>query len=105
MNIEKLREIARKMGVDTRFQPSTPMPKDITELGKGRLAKFVVAVKPHGAAWPVQFFNAINLSRRRYDNGTHEMCQEKRADGWTVLYCVPRVKPCAPRKYFSAERL
>lgn len=82
--------------------PTGPMPQNIKQLGKKGLQQFVIAVKANGGPWPVKFFNAIETGRRRYDEGTFEMCQEKRNDGWIVLYLIPRkvrqVRPAYFRK-------
>lgn len=82
--------------------PSAPMPTDISTLGKSGLKQYVVAVKAHAdGAWPMKFFNAIQKAQSLYDAGTHEMCQEKRKDGWMVLYLIPRKVQKKRKPYFS----
>lgn len=86
---------------DPIVRPKGPMPIDYQSLGKANMRKFVIAVKPNGGVWPQQFYNAIQDGRRKYDAGTHEMCQGKRKDGWIVLYLIPRVEVRPPRaRYF-----
>jgi hypothetical protein len=88
------REAVGKL-VDTTpiVRPTGPMPTDIKTLGKGRIARHVIAVKANGDAWPAQFALAIHTARKNFDSGTHIMCQEKRKDGWVVLYSIPRRFP------------
>lgn len=68
------------------------------------MQQFVIAIRsnadPH---WPVEYFNVISRARRYYDAGTHEMCQEKRRDGWIVLYLIPRREPAVRPPYFRWE--
>ena len=106
---------ARALGVDygalrNRFDnqrqqpvvvPSGPIPSDPKTLGRVGMAHMVIAVKPNGGAWPTVFFNAIQAARAKYDAGTHEMAQEKRKDGWVVLYSIPRLVAVKRRPYFS----
>jgi hypothetical protein len=83
-------------------RPTEPMPDDITTLGKGRIAPYVIAVKAAGDAWPTKFGAAIHKARRQFDEGTHIMTTENRKDGWVVLYSITRRRPLAnPRPYFS----
>jgi hypothetical protein len=83
-------------------RPTEPMPEDITTLGKGRIASYVIAVKAAGDAWPAKFAAAIHKARRQFDEGTHIMTTQTRKDGWVVLYSITRRRPLAnPRAYFS----
>ena len=50
--------------------------------------------------WPSQYRDAINVARKKYDRGTHEMCQG-RTGPWTVLDLIPRLVSAEPREYFS----
>ena len=83
-------------------RPTVEMPTDISTLGKPGLQKYVIAVKAHGdGLWPIKFFNAIQRAHGLYDAGTHEMCQQKRKDGWIVLYLIPRKYKVNRRPYFA----
>jgi hypothetical protein len=84
--------------------PRGQYPEDISTLGKPGMERFVVAVKKVTHNWPVQFMNAIHDARRKYDNGTHEMCQETRADGWVIQYLVPRKNPDKNRRPYFFRR-
>ena len=78
--------------------PSGPRPKDISSLGKPGMEQWVIAVRSNiEPNWPVEFFNEISRARVKYDAGTHEMCQQKRPDGWVVLYLIPRKVPDTKR--------
>ncbi len=81
--------------------PTGPLPTDPTSVGKAGMAHNAVAVKPNGGSWPTFYFNAIQRARAAYDAGTHEMVQEKRPDGWIVLYSIPRLIPVKRKPYFS----
>lgn len=81
--------------------PSGPIPSDFKSLGKSGMEKYVIAVKANCQEWPIRFLNTINEARRKYDAGTHEMCQQKRPDGWIVLYLIPRkMRDRTRRPYF-----
>lgn len=80
--------------------PKEPIPADIKSLGKEGLKEFVIAVKANTSPWPLRFFAAIRDARVKYDKGTHEMCQQKRTDGWIVLYLIPRGMPIRRDPYF-----
>lgn len=101
----KLSRVAREFAVDyhelkqevygeASRQPlpmTTPLPKDVRQLGKPGMERYVVAAKPDGNPfWPPQFEDAINKARKLYDQGTHEMCQGLNPGGWVVLYLIPR---------------
>lgn len=88
-------------GVSGAFKIQVEEPKDIRELARPGLEGFVVAVKRAGAAWPEKYKGAIEKARRKYDAGTHEMCQGRK-DGWVILYLIPRIIPVRPRDYFSS---
>lgn len=81
--------------------PSGKLPTDPKSVAKPTLAHFAVAVKANGGGWPTFYFNAIQKARGEYDAGTHEMVQEKRKDGWIVLYSIPRLVKDKRRPYFS----
>lgn len=84
--------------------PKGGYPEDITTLGKPGMESYVIAVKKITYNWPVQFMNAIHNARRKYDDGTHEMCQETRSDGWIVLYLIPRKHPDKNRQPYFFRR-
>jgi hypothetical protein len=65
------------------------------------MRQYVIAAKKHGAPWPPQYREAIKLARKKYDRGTHEMCQGRTGE-WTVLYLIPRLVSAEPREYFSS---
>ena len=65
------------------------------------MRQYVIAVKKHGAPWPRHTATPSMLARKKYDRGTHEMCQG-RTGPWTVLYLIPRLVSAEPRKYFSS---
>ncbi len=85
-------------------QPGT-VPENLRGLAKPTLQAFAVAAKAVSEEWPKSSDENIRLARRRYNAGTHEMCQETRPDGFTVLYSIPRKRPVAPRDYFEPEML
>jgi hypothetical protein len=111
-NISKL---ARSLGMDYQtlkdryaptlgpiVRPTEPMPEDISTLGRSGWERYVIAVKENGEQWPAKFSAAIHDARRKFDNGTHIMCQEKRSDGWVVQYLIPRkIKLQYPVPFFS----
>ena len=70
--------------------PTGPFPSDIGSLGKAWMQDYVVAVKRNTKAWNIVFYPALCKAWEKYHAGTHELCQEKRPDGWIVQYCVPR---------------
>jgi hypothetical protein len=63
------------------------------------MEQYVVAKKRHDKAWPEKYREAIKLARRKYDRGTHEMCQGRTGE-FTVLYLIPRLVPVSARDYF-----
>lgn len=95
-------ELNKKFGVliTPIVIPKDPLPDNIKSLGKEGMQEFVIAVKANTQPWPRRFFSAINEARVKYDKGTHEMCQQKRSDGWIVLYLVPRSMPIRRDPYF-----
>lgn len=83
--------------------PKGDIPEDFRSLGRERLQRFVVAVKKDGLpGWPDRFTEAIRDARRKYDEGTHEMCQGLNPDGWVILYLIPRQKKVSKRHYFGS---
>jgi len=103
MNYSQAREaIAKLVDITPIKRPTEPMPSDITTLGKGKIAKYVIAVKANGDQWGLGFQADIHAARRRFDQGTHIMCQGKHPDGWVVLYSIPRKRPLEnPQPFFS----
>lgn len=107
---DNISQTAKALGMDYKpvnyeigaiVRPKGPMPEDYQSLGKKGMQRYVVAVKPNGGTWPLNFYNAIQDARKKYDLGTHEMCQQKRKDGWIVLYLIPRIEIRPPRaRYF-----
>lgn len=104
-----LDDLSRKYGVRVTpvVIPKGRPPEDITTLGKPGMEKYVIAVKANTYSWPRAYFAAINDARVKYDKGTHEMCQQKRPDGWIILYLIPRSMPIVREPYFfgSVRRL
>jgi hypothetical protein len=97
--------ISRKWGVSfealkPRYEP-TEDETGIRAYGRPGMRQYVIAVKKHGAPWPPAYREAIKLARKKYDRGTHEMCQG-RTGPWTVLYLIPRLVSAEPRNYFSS---
>jgi hypothetical protein len=95
--------VSRKWGVSfealkSRFEP-TEDETGIRAFGRPGMRQYVIAVKKHGAPWPLQYRDATNVARKKYDRGTHEMCQG-RTGPWTVLYLIPRLVSAEPRNYF-----
>jgi hypothetical protein len=77
-----------------------PEPDDFRDLARPAVRRFAIAYKRAGRDWPERFDTIIDLARRAYDAGTHEMAQST-IDGWVVLYLIPRLVPTKPRAYFS----
>lgn len=112
-NVSKL---ARRLGLDysetrARFgadsrpvrSPTGPMPGNIQDLGRNGLERFVIAVKSASSTWPTEYDEVIADARKKFEAGTHTMCQHTGANGWVVLYLVPLKKPAQPNQFFSSE--
>lgn len=84
-----------------QLEERIPLPSDIRDLAREPLRQFVIAVKPAGGAWPEKYKDVIAEARRKFDAGTHEMCQGKRG-GWTIQYLIPRWVRVPRRRYFSS---
>jgi hypothetical protein len=114
-NVSKL---ARSLGLDytetkRRFEPDEtparrptgPRPQNIRDLARFEwLRPYVIAVKPANGNWPDEFAKAIYKAKKRFDGGTHIMCQTTGSDGWVVLYLIPRKQPRRPQAYFFLPR-
>lgn len=75
-------------------------PKDVAP---PNMVRFAVALKPRGGGeWPPHYREAIAIARRRYDEGTHEMCSGH-ARGFVVLYSIPRKAPEKREGFFNRE--
>jgi hypothetical protein len=66
--------VSRKWGVSfealkSRFEP-TEDETGIRAFGRPGMRQYVIAVKKHGAPWPPQHRDAINVARKKYDRGT-----------------------------------
>lgn len=84
---------------ELRFRTYAPPPEPtLDELALPRLRRFAVAKCRCGLDWPQD--DPINVARRRYDAGTHEMVQSRNGS-WVVLYSIPRKRPTARRCYFG----
>ena len=75
-------------------------PKDVAP---PHMVRFAVAIKPRGGGeWPSRYREAITIARRRYDEGTHEMCSGHER-GFVILYSIPRKKPDQREGFFNRE--
>lgn len=113
--IYNVKKVSRSLGLDynlleSRFginikpiiAPKEPMPSDIKSLAKNGFERYIIAVRANNdPLWPMKFYNAIQRARGLYDSGSHEMCQEKRKDGWVTLYLIPRKNPTKRRAWFT----
>lgn len=111
-----LSKVARGLGIDYfalksrfakqptlgNFQPALgPEPVDIRVLGRAGMEQYVIAIKRAGGSWSEKYQDVIALARKRFDSGTHEMFQAPN-NGWVVQYLIPRLRPTAPRTFFSS---
>lgn len=101
LNLEYLRAKFGDQIVSMATYRPEPRPSDIRTLGKPGMEKFVIAIKNRGFSWPVEFTDIIADGRRKFDAGTHVMCQGH-TRGWAVLYLIPRRRPVAAMTYFSS---
>ena len=73
------------------------------EIGQPNLRKYTVSTRNcQTPLWPSQDYEKIATARRKYEAGTHEMCQGRDGE-WFILYLIPRNKRVAPRRFFSLE--
>lgn len=88
--------------IDNNFRPATGSePVDIRVLGRPGFEQYVIAIKRQGGFWGTKHHEALRAARRAFDAGTHEMFQAP-AKGWVVQYLIPRLIPCAPRRFFES---
>lgn len=74
------------------------------DLGRPELRKFMVAHRHVDApVWPMDFEAKILDARRKYEEGTHEMCQGRDVRGYFVLYLIPRRVRTGARKFFATH--
>lgn len=59
-----------------------------------------VSIRHRFRDWPVEDLDAIESARRLYDRGKAEVCTG-RAGEYFILYCIPRVRPAPPRRWFT----
>lgn len=72
-----------------------------TDLGRPEVRSFMVAHRHVDApVWPTEFEGKIQDARRKYEEGTHEMCQGRDLRGYFVLYLIPRRVRAPARKFF-----
>lgn len=92
-----------KMGIRLNRPPADDIrrPRGAPPPARKGWEDFLVAVKPVGESWPPAATARITAARYAYDAGTHEMVSTTTTSGWTMLYCIPRKTPTAPRGYFT----
>ena len=100
-----VRKAARRLGfnvqaAEARFSETTP--SEFENLGRPELRKYIVAYRHVARDWPYDMREALRNARRKFDAGTHEMCQG-REGAIIIQYLIPRMVPCKPRKFFSYE--
>ena len=70
------------------------------ELGRAELRKYIIAHTRADRGWSIFQQTILEDARKKYDAGTHEMCQGR--DGRIIIqYLIPRLIPTKPRRYFS----
>lgn len=99
-----LRKTARSLGFNytalverfgTRDVVNTP------DLGRQELRKYIVAYRIADRGWTSFQQEILEDARRKFDAGTHEMCQGR--DGRYILqYLIPRLIPCGRRNFFGS---
>lgn len=71
-------------------------------IGQPELRPYIVAIRLATEFWPEQYDDAIAEARRRYDGGSHIMCQGR--DGVLIIqYLIPREKPQIPGPAWFVE--
>lgn len=95
-------KLVQQVGADrTLTLPSRPEPPAALLNWRPAWSGYVVSVRHNDAVlWPHADEAKIKEAREKHDSGEYEMCQ-RRQDGWTILYCVPRRKAEKPRKFFT----
>ena len=69
-------------------------------LGRVSLRKYIVAYRSIYGDWPREFREALADARKKFDAGTHEMCQGR--DGQHIIqYLIPRLVRTKPRRFFG----
>lgn len=62
--------------------------------------QYLVSVRDAYGEWPLRDFDDIVLAREAYTRGLVELATG-RSESMFFLYCFPRKKPAAPRKWFT----
>lgn len=89
---------ALKARTDTKSTPTS----GVAQLARKDISRYAVAAKRSGAEWPRRYQEELDLARKSYDAGTHEIAQG-RSNEWIILYVFPRLVKTKPRSYFSSQ--
>lgn len=69
-------------------------------IGRPDLRPHIVTVGSYvegkGLVWDDE--RAVALANRKYEAGTHELCQGRDGD-FIIQYCIPRKQPAKPRSF------
>jgi hypothetical protein len=99
--------VARMYGVTIQFlqREFYTEAENLKTPGNPRLAKHLVSLRTVDSdCWPERDAVKIDQARADYDAGKVEMCQGK-ADGFFLLYAIPRKVLASRRQFFSGRPL
>lgn len=76
--------------------------KPTVNLGRPELQKYIIAYRYAFLDWAASDEPKLADARKKFDAGTHEMCQGRDGD-IIIQYLIPRLVPCRPRKFFNDD--